>query len=397
MDDHELETLLKGNESDRVERKPSIAQADEIRRVICAFANDLPDHRQPGVLFIGVENDGTCARLSITDQLLQTLSDWRSNGNILPFPTMTVEKRVIAGCEMAIVAVDPSLSPPVRYRGRVYVRVGPTTRVATREEEIRLSEKRRAGDLPFDLRAVSGATISDLDLELFRREYLSSVYQDGLLARNERDVEEQLASVRFATAPPESVPTVVGMLVVGNDPRDFIPAAYVQFLRIDGVGFTDPIKDQDAIDGPLLHLLRRLDEKMRVHITVASDPTAQPVEVRHADYPIVALQQLAWNAVLHRTYEGTNAPVRVTWFSDRIEMQSPGGPFGQVNERNFGRPGITDYRNPNLAEVMRNLGYVQRFGIGIKLARKELEKNGNPPLEFVVGESYVLVTVRKRS
>ena len=59
--------------------------------------------------------------------------------------------------------------------------------------------------------------------------------------------------------------------------------------------------------------------------------------------------------------------------------QSPGGPFGQVNRQNFGRPGITDYRNPHLAEAMKNLGYVQRFGIGIQLARSELQKNGNPP------------------
>jgi predicted HTH transcriptional regulator len=101
------------------------------------------------------------------------------------------------------------------------------------------------------------------------------------------------------------------------------------------------------------------------------------------------------NAVLHRTYEGTNAPARITWFSDRIEIQNPGGPFGQVTRQNFSQPGITDYRNPHLAEAMKNLGYVQRFGIGIEMARKELEKNGNPPLEFVIEDAHVLVIVRR--
>lgn len=101
--------------------------------------------------------------------------------------------------------------------------------------------------------------------------------------------------------------------------------------------------------------------------------------------------------MLHRTYEGTNAPVRITWFSDRIEIQSPGGPFGQVNRENFGTAGVTDYRNPHLAEAMKNLGYVQRFGMGIPLARNELEKNGNPPPEFVVEDAHVLVLVRVRS
>ncbi len=100
---------------------------------------------------------------------------------------------------------------------------------------------------------------------------------------------------------------------------------------------------------------------------------------------------------MHRTYEGTNAPVRITWFSDRIEMQNPGGPFGQVTRQSFGQPGITDYRNPHLAEAMKNLGYVQRFGVGIQLARQELAKNGNPPLEFVVEDAHVLAIVRRRS
>jgi ATP-dependent DNA helicase RecG len=120
------------------------------------------------------------------------------------------------------------------------------------------------------------------------------------------------------------------------------------------------------------------------------------MEIRHPDYPIVTLQQLARNAVLHRIYEGTNAPVLIYWFSDRIEIHNPGGPFGRVNPENFGEPGITDYRNPYLAEAMKNLNYVQRFGLGIALARKELQKNGNPPLEFTISNYHILATVRRK-
>jgi ATP-dependent DNA helicase RecG len=111
---------------------------------------------------------------------------------------------------------------------------------------------------------------------------------------------------------------------------------------------------------------------------------------------MVALQQIARNAVLHRMYEGTNAPVRITWFKDRIEIQNPGGPYGRVTRENFGQPGVTDYRNPNLAEAMKNLGYVQRFGIGIQLAQKEMEKNGNPRIEFIVEENTVLAVLRRK-
>lgn len=396
MDDRELGTLLNDLESDRVERKASVADGGSIRQAICAFANDLPDHRQPGILFIGINDDGSCARLNITDELLRTLADMRSDGNITPFPTMTVQKRNLAGCDVAVILVEPADAPPVRYNGRVWVRVGPRRATATAEEERRLTEKRRAKDLPFDLRPVRAATLADLDTELFCRVYLPSALPAETLEQNQRAVEQQLSSLRFVTVDPLPMPTVLGILVAGKDPRQFLPGAYIQFLRLDGTELTDPIKDQKELDGPLTDLLRSLDETFHAHISVASELIVQPVELRQPDYPLVALQQLARNAVLHRTYEGTNAPVRISWFSDRIEIQNPGGPFGQVTRQNFGQPGVTDYRNPHLAEAMKNLGYVQRFGVGIALARQALARNGNPPPEFVVQEAHVLAILRKR-
>ena len=145
----------------------------------------------------------------------------------------------------------------------------------------------------------------------------------------------------------------------------------------------------------MAELLRRLDDVLEAHNAVSTSITTGPIEIKRPEYPLPALQQLSRNAVLHRTYEGTNAPVRIYWFSDRIEMHSPGGPYGQVTQENFGQPGVTDYRNPHLAEAMNVLGYVQRFGVGIQIARQELARNGNPPPEFDVQASYVLVTVRR--
>ena len=396
MDDLELEVFLKDIESDRVERKASITERNKIRQAVCAFANDLPNHRQPGVIFIGANDDGGCANFSITDELLRTLADIRSDGNILPFPMMTVQKKTLEGCDLAVIIVSPSDAPPVRYKGRVWIRVGPRRAIATAEEERRLAEKRLAKDLPFDIQPVHSATLEDLDFDLFRLVYLPSSVSVEIIEENDRPIADQLTSLRFAAVEPQSAPTVLGILVSGKDPAQFLPGAYIQFLRIDGLELTDPIKDQKEIGGPLPDQLKMLDETLQINISTASDITSKPIETRHPDYPIVALQQLARNAVMHRTYEGTNAPVRIHWFSDRIEILSPGGAFGQVNRENFGAPGTTDYRNPHLAEAMKNLGYVQRFGIGIEIARKELEKNGNPPPEFVVEDTFIMAIVRRR-
>jgi ATP-dependent DNA helicase RecG len=66
MDDQELSNLLQDLESDRVERKASCSDGKKIRQAICAFANDLANHQKPGVLFVGVEDKGTCANLPIS-------------------------------------------------------------------------------------------------------------------------------------------------------------------------------------------------------------------------------------------------------------------------------------------------------------------------------------------
>jgi Putative DNA-binding domain/AAA domain len=125
MDDQELAILLDDLESDRIERKASTSDGKKIRQAICAFANDLANHQKPGVLFIGVNDNGTCANLLIDDALLLNLAGIRSEGKILPFPVIQVNKRIINDFELAVVIVKPSDAPPVRYEGRTYIRVGP--------------------------------------------------------------------------------------------------------------------------------------------------------------------------------------------------------------------------------------------------------------------------------
>jgi ATP-dependent DNA helicase RecG len=97
MTDVELESLLDDLESDRVERKESSSDGDKIRQAVCAFANDLPGHNQPGLLFVGVNDGGHPTKLAITDQLLQNLASMRGDGNILPFPSLDVQKRTLKG------------------------------------------------------------------------------------------------------------------------------------------------------------------------------------------------------------------------------------------------------------------------------------------------------------
>jgi len=397
--DTELETMLLDLESDTVERKESFRgdAPQKVREAVCAFANDLPNYRRSAVIFIGAKDDGTPSHLPITDELLLQLADVKADGNIVPPPTLTVTKRNLFGTDVAVIIVQPLDSPPVRYRGRIYIRIGPRRGIASAQDERILNEKRKHHDLPFDVQPLRLARLADLSRRFFEEEYLPSAFAPEILAANERSYEQRLAATKMITTSDEAIPTVMGGLVLSAQIRNFLPNAYVEFLRIDGTAWSDPIVDNLLIAGVLKDVVLRLDDKLVAHNRVAVNITSGPVERRTPTYPLFALQQLTRNALMHRTYEATNAPVRVYWFNDRIEIINPGGPYGIVTQENFGKAGIADYRNPNLAEAMRVLGFVQRFGVGIQIARAELAKNGQPEPEFELSPQHVICRVYPRT
>jgi len=393
----ELEKLWNDSESDAVERKESFQgeTLKKARQAVCAFANDLPNHKEPGVLFIGIKDDGTPAEEPITDELLRKLVEMKVDGNILPLPVMTVEKRILHGREVAVVSVFPSDNPPVKYEGRIWIRTGPRRAIANEQEERILNERRRYKNTPYDISPLPPAGLDDLSRSSFENDYLPAAFAPDVLAENNRTYEERLAACKMIVAPDDPTPTRLGILTLGKDPQHYVPCACVQFLRLAGTELIDPVSDADLIEGSLRNMVRRTEDKLRAHNRVAYDITSGPVHVMTSDYPLPALHQILYNAVMHRTYENTNAPVRICWYDDRIEISSSGGPYGDVTTSNFGQPGIVDYRNPNIAAVMKTYGFIQRFGRGIQIAENEMKRNGNPPLEFRVNSSMVVVVLRK--
>lgn len=364
LPDAEL-NALRAAESDRSEWKESVSK-ESIKKTICAMANDLPGHGRPGVIFVGVNKRGEGAGLNITDETLQALANLALSGAIVPPPSVEVRRAVPEGSECAIFVVHPSQLTPIRLDGRVYVRTGPTTRAASAEDERRLTERRRGAHVSFDAVGVPGATLADLNFDYFRTTYLPLAVDREVLAQNQPTEQQRMASLRLLT--PDGVPTVAGVPLLSSSPRQWLPGAYIQFLRVDGTALSDPIIDRKEIDGPLPEQVRLMDDVLRTNIRVRTTIAGQ-VETNVPDYPIEALRQLARNAVMHRTYDYSHAPVRLYWFADRVEIHSPGGPFGAVTIANFGNPGVADYRNPTVADAMRVLGYVQRFGAGIAIAR----------------------------
>lgn len=387
----ELRALLTDLESDRVERTESTTDTDKFCQAVCAFANDMPNHRQPGYLLIGVKNNGKLAGLTVTDQLLTNLGGIRSDGNVLPSPAIIVDKIPLDDGEVAVVEVQPSDLPPVRYKGNVWIRVGPRKGIANEQEERILSERRVALARSFDARPCIEATLNDLALGQFDA-YRRTAVDSETIAANQRTVEQQLASLRFFD-PERGCPTHAGILLFGTNPRFYLPGAYVQYLRLPGTDLADVPEDQAEISGDLLTVVRELEARVKLLIQTAMRPAVGLKEKLVPDYPEMALRELLMNAVMHRNYQ-SNTPIRFYAFSDHVEIVSPGGLYGEATRENF--PSRNSYRNPVVAEAMKSLGLVNRFGYGVLRAQTLLQDNGNPPARFEFDEHSVLATVSRR-
>lgn len=392
MNEQDLRALIASHEADRVEFTVSTSDTAKFSEAVCAFANDLPNHGRPGYLVIGVENSGAIAGVEVTDELLRNLGALRSAGNIQPLPDIAVEKVHTTDGDVAVVTVQPSPLPPVRYRGRVCIRIGPRRDYATEQEERRLIERRVSHARTFDAQPALGSTLGDLALPLFLIEYRSQAIAPEIIAENSRPIEQQLASLRFFDLRVQC-PTNAGILLFGLDVRTWLPGAYVQFLRVDGDSLAAPVSNDREIYGDLLTVLRELDAVIDAQLSQYPVTTTTLREQTVETYPRIAVRELLMNAIMHRDYAST-APIRITWLSDRVEIQSPGSLYGEASPSNF--PQQTSYRNPVVAEALKALGYVNRYGRGVIRAQKALEENGSSPAEFQFDAGYVLATIRRR-
>jgi ATP-dependent DNA helicase RecG len=377
----EVIALMKNRESDRIERTTSFRE-DKLGPAVCYLSNDLADHKKPGYVLLGVNDDGSGANMKITDKDLQKIGAVKSNGNVQPLPSMMVSEIFdVDGSDVVAVAVHPSLYPPVRYRGRCYIRVGPRKDLANEAEERRLSEKRASSAKSFDARPCAGAGLDDLNIDLFTLVYLRQAVDQHVIAANNRTRIEQLASLRMYDLS-FNVPTHAGLLVLGVNPLFFLPGAYIQYVRFEGPDMTTKVDYEKPFSGALITELKNLEDFLKVNI-IKERPVREKSlqESIIFNYPFWALRELALNAVMHRDYE-SHAPIYIYEFSNRIEIQNPGGLFGDVRPENF--PNTSDYRNPVLAEALKTLGYVNRFNFGIRNAQHELELNGNGKAEFQI-------------
>ena len=377
----ELQEMLISIETDRIEKTISLTDTNKFGEAICSFCNDLSGRKLPGYLLIGVNDDGSLNDTKIEEPFLQKMLGFRTDGRIVPPPALIVEKFSFPEGDIAVIEVQPSRVPPVRFKGKVCFRVGLRKGVANEAEERILSEKRSTFARSFDIQPCYGSSIEDLNTNIFQLTYLPTAIDEETLRENGRALKHQLASLKFYDLT-DDCPTNAGILMFGKSPSFFLAGAYVQYVRFNGLDEISDFEYESKFIGDLTTQMRIMEAFIK---SLIIKKVLHNIGEKHQyNFPLFAIKELLFNAIIHRDYQ-SNAPIKFYEFSDRIEISNAGGLYGKARPENF--PTENDYRNPVLAEAAYNLGYVNRFNLGVKRAIAALEKNGNPSPKFKINDA----------
>ena len=281
------------------------------------------------------------------------------------------------------------------------VRVGTTTRDATREEEERLYQQ--AGRLRYGLKPVLGAPVDSLDL---RRLHDYFVRVLGGTAPGGDDVDEWrtlLVNLEFATAcAGRMAATVDGTLLFGRNPKRFLPQSCIRAICYPGDEPDYATRADEDLKGPLAPLCDYdgslvepgLVDQAWDFVRRNTAPSARLEGARridHWEFPAAVVREAVGNALVHRDYSIAGTDIMLAIFSNRIEVVSPGRLPSTVTPEGM-KSGMRYARNQTLVNVMRDYGYVDARGMGVrnKIVPGMRAHNGTEPDLIEEGYRFIV-------
>lgn len=374
----DLHTLLRQGESSGLEFKRDDLRPEQLAREVVALANF-----QGGRILVGVGDDGTVTGVQRTDLerwIMDTVFGRYVHPQLLPYyETVTLDD----GRQVAVITVLTGTAKPyvVRHHQRedIYVRVGTTSQLATREQQAALFAS--GGLLHAEILPVSGSALVDLDRARLT-DYLGRVLADEVPS-DEAGWLERLCGMGFMTERPDGPPvcTIAGVLLFAYRPRRLLRQAGVRWMAFDGPDMDYQARDDTVIDLPLVALwstsgkgqvfraqpglIEQLADRTQPFL---SEDSAELVEhVRRErlwHYPPDAVREAVINALIHRDWTRPGE-VEVVRYGDRLTVTSPGALQNAMTVAKM-LAGQRSARNPILVEVLRDYGYVEARGMGVR-------------------------------
>ena len=406
----ELLALIANGENSGVEFKRDDLRPEQLAKEIVALANF-----QGGRLLLGVEDDGTVSGIQRADLerwVMDTVFGRYVHPLILPFYE---EVLMNDGLRVAVISLTQGVAKPYvlrhNHREDIYIRVGSTSRLASREQQARLFQS--GGMLHAELLPVSGTGLDDLDTARLS-DYLVNMAGDEAAPETRPAWEQRLVGLGFMLEQAQTVPvcSIAGLVLFGHRPRRSLRQAGVRWMSFAGLAMDYQAQDDAVLDAPLVALWRgrpgagrsvladglveQLMERMRPLISVqGAHINDQLRRESHYRYPLEALREAVMNALVHRDW--TRAiDVEVVNYADRLEVTSPGVlPNAMSIEKMLA--GQRSPRNPIIMEIMRDYGYVEARGMGVRRKIVPLTRSySGQNAAFELTDDYLRVVIPAR-
>lgn len=395
MEKDELLEILSNGENSGIEFKRDDILPEQLAKEIVALANFMG-----GMVLLGVEDDG-----SISGIQKENLEEWVMNvfrdkihPTILPF----YEEVSIDDKKVAIITFPQGTSKPyvVRDKGRedIYVRMGTTSCLATREQIGRLYEL--GGMLHTELLAVPRTDINCLDFARLEN-YLRDIINDPFLPSNQQEWIERLLGLGFLTqVANQTYCTIAGLVLFGKKPRRYLRQAGIRVMVFDSLDMQYQAKLDIILDGSLLArkdggkeiidngLLERILESINPFISEEENALDGLRRVTKYFYSPDVIRELLLNAFSHRDWTRFE-DINLVIYSDRLEILSPGKlPNSMTIFKMIS--GQRSARNPIIMEILRDYGYVEARGMGVrtKIIPLTNKLSGKDP-EFILTDDYL--------
>lgn len=378
----ELAALVASGEDSFVEFKDPRVTNSDLAKELCGFVNS-----QGGRVLIGVSDDGDIIGADDwTDEKVMNLARTVIDPPVVPsFQRVELDDR-----HVVVVSVDLGAEKPYAVRSgesrRYYVRVGSTTREASREELVRLTQA--SGAVASDLRPVIGATVADLDESLLRERFAGrrTLDFDALdeAARRQVLVAAEILEGRTGS------PTIGGLLCFGRKPQDRLRYAAVNCTAYPGAAPSRELTDRAEAGGRVEQQVQSAADFVERNLRASSDVGG--LERRDAPrHPRESFREAIANAVAHRHY-GIAGPIQLRVFVDRVEVVSPGAPPNGVTAASM-RVGVSARRNEFIFGRLAELRIVDAVGRGVVLLFEEAARLGLREPEIHIEESWTRVVL----
>lgn len=395
----ELLELIANGENSGIAFKRDDIRPEQLAKEMVAMANF-----QGGRLLLGVEDDGSISgiqRVNLEEWVMNIMQD-----KIYPLILPYYEETRLDNKSIAVISFPQGMSKPyvVRDRGReeIYIRVGSTSRLATREQQMRLFEL--GGILHTEALPVPRTDINCLD-EARLMNYVKDILGDPQVPQTPQAWQARLLGLSLLTEAAGNICcTIAGLVLFGKRPRRFLKQAGLRVMAFSTADKQYKAAFDDILDGPMVGrwdidkgekqlvdsgIIERFISAMRPFISQEAGQIDEGLR-RETQwfYPLEAVREVLINALAHRDWTRF-VEIEVVSYSDRFEVISPGAlPNSMTVEKMMA--GQRSPRNSIIMEVLRDYGYVDYRGMGVRTKIVPLTRalTGKDP-RFVVTDDYL--------